>query len=596
MPRLIPSGAPGAISRRRLLGGWAALAAATLTACAEQPAHEQINLRPYWEPAIQAATGSIELLRLFEVNSRALAQQSLTPERYAFAIQELGDQVADLTERIIPLSPPLEAAEVHPYLLGAADSLVDALRSVRAFSDDSRREHLVDAIGAIGAARVNLNKFVAGVGGGQAAQGLEGMLRGLGDFDIIPTSLARYAVLVGRFDSAAEARARLGDFKDDVELSIGFPHWVEVARIDHLTDALKEEAQWRDRQFETRVDEIQDVAFRLEIRQLPAVASWKELIWLQKLSFDPTSLAAAADGSLFAVAGRNGQVWAIAGAGQNRWSTEAGIPTSSVEVSPEGSRVAVFGFDIVLLGENGQPVWQRPFRPDNQLLEEARVGPDGFLVVRSANESEIGHVFAYTPEGLLWGPTQDYVGAASLDFHPEAGLVAVGSVKGGVNQVLLIERGGDLAQRFGIEGRIQKILLSRDAAHTVVQSESGLAVYDNERGDFLTDVPFAAALMARGVDDDTLYLTSARGLAAYSLRGVQLWFNDKVAPRSLMTSRNFVCGISSDTSVSVVRTNGDYVGEATTLTSIRAVSLAPASDVLAIASAERNVVAWQLPA
>ena len=90
-------------------------------------------------------------------------------------------------------------------------------------------------------------------------------------------------------------------------------------------------------------------------------------------------------------------------------------------------------------------------------------------------------------------------------------------------------------------------------------------------------------------------IAHARGLAAYSLAGSQLWFNDAVAPRSLAVSNNFVCGISSDTSVSVIRTNGEYVGEATTLTSIRAIAVAAATDILAIASADRNVLAWQLP-
>ena len=278
------------------------------------------------------------------------------------------------------------------------------------------------------------------------------------------------------------------------------------------------------------------------------------------------------------------------------WSAETGIPTSSTAISPSGSALATFGFDIVLLDEAGRPVWQRPFRPDNQLIEEATLTTNGFVVARTTNVSGTGHVFAYTPDGLFWGPTQDYIGAASLDVSPDSSVVAVGSTKDGVSQVILIERSGNLAQRFGVDGEIRKLMLTHDAGHTVVHSANGLVAYDNNRGDFFADIPFSADIVALGAADDTVFAASPRGVAAYSLAGSQLWFNDEVAPRSLVTSKSFVCGISSDTSVSVLRTNGEYVGEATTLTSIRSIALAPETDVLAIASAERNILAWQLPA
>ena len=581
--------------RRAIAIGLAALSA-SLAACGRRAPDPQPALKPYWEPAIQAAADSIAVLRLFEVNSRALAQQSLTPEKYAFAIESLTNQVVDLTEKVISLTPPRDAVEVHPYLVGAADSLVEALRSVDAFDRDARREHLVDAISAIRAARINVNNFVGLVGGGKAAEGLQTMLDNLGDFEIVPTALSRHTVLVGTFDSRAEVRAQLRGFKDDAELSIEFPHWVEVVRVDHVEDAVAEEAVWIERQFETRIEEVQDIAFRLEVDRPSTSASWKELIWLQKLDFDPSALATASDGSIFAAAGRRGRLHAMSGEGDHIWSADTGIPTSSMAVAPNGGALATFGFDIVLLDSAGRPVWQRPFRPDNQLIEEVRLTSTGFVVVRTTNISGTGHVFAYTPDGLFWGPTQDYIGAVSLEVSLDSNLVAVGSTKDGVSQVVLIERSGNLAQRFGVNGEIRRILFSRNAEHTVVHSANGLVVYNNERGDFFADIPFPADFIARGAQDDTIFAASPRGVAAYSLAGSQLWFNDGVAPRSLVASKSFLCGISSDTSVSVLRTNGEYVGEATTLTSIRAIALAPETDVLAIASAERNVLAWQLPA
>jgi DNA-binding beta-propeller fold protein YncE len=574
------------------LGGMALLAAA---ACEPSGERTRANLRPYWEPALIAATDALELLRLFEVNSRALAQASLTPERYATAIDKLSPQVTRLSESLIPLIPPPDAGETHPLLLNAADQLVLALRSVREFRGDGRREHLVTAIDAIAAARASLTEFVERVGTGNAAEALTRRLDSLGDFDIQASSVTRYAVLVGQFVTAAEARAKLKDFKADTVISVQFPRWVETDRWDHLDEAIAAAEVWNERRLEVRVERVRDVVFSLDLRRAPSSAGWKELAWLQTITFDATAIAVSDDGNLFALASRDGLVQAFGGGGEPLWSADTTIPTSGIAVSPDGGTVAVTGFDVVLL-RDGLPVWQRPFRPDNQLLEEAAFSRDNFLAVRSSNASEIGHVFAYTPAGLLWGPTQEYIGAADIDMDPNTGLVAVGSVKQDGNQVVLISPDGQLVQRFGVSGRIRGVYLARGGQLTVVDTAAGLEIYDNERGEFQRDIPFEFTVIAPDPTGEIFYLGSPKGLAAYNLDGAQLWFNDRVAPRSLMVSRDYVCGLSSDTSISVIQADGVYIGEATTLASIRATTLAPATNLLVAASAERYVLAWQLPA
>ncbi len=574
------------------LGGLALLAAA---ACEPASERARANIRPYWEPALIAATDAFELLRLFEVNSRALAQASLTPERYATAIDKLGPQVTRLSESLIPLVPPSDAGETHRLLLNAADELVMALRSVREFRRDGRRERLVTAIDAIAGARASLTKFVERVGTGNAAEALIRRLDSLGDFDIQASSVTRYAVLVGQFVTPAEARARLKDFKADTVISVQFPRWVEADRWDHLDEAIAAAEIWNERRLEVRVEHVRDVVFSLDLRRAPSSASWKELAWLQTITFDATAIAVSADGNLFALASRDGRVQAFGGGGEPLWSADTTIPTSGIAVSPGGGAVAVTGFDIVLL-RDGLPVWQRPFRPDNQLLEEAAISRDSFLAVRSSNASEIGHVFAYTSAGLLWGPTQDYIGAAAIDMDPETGLVAVGSVKQDGNQVVLISPDGQLVQRFGVTRRIRGVFLALNGQLTVVDTADGLEIYENERGEFQRDIPFEFTVIAPDPTGTIFYLGSQKGLAAYNLDGAQLWFNDRVAPRSLMVSRDYVCGLSSDTSISVIQSDGVYIGEATTLASIRAAALASATNLLVAASAERYVLAWQLPA
>ena len=568
-----------------------------LLAAACEPAGERAraNLRPYWEPALIAATDALELLRLFEVNSRALAQASLTPERYATAIDKLGPQVTRLSESLIPLIPPPDAGETHPLLLNAADQLVMALQSVREFRLDGRREHLVTAIDAIAAARASLTEFVERVGTGDAAEALTRRLDSLGDFDIQASSVTRYAVLVGQFVTAAEARAKLKDFKADTVISVQFPRWVETDRWDHLGEAVAAAEVWNGRRLEVRVERVRDVIFSLDLRRAPSSAGWKELAWLQTITFDAAAIAVSDDGNLFALASRDGLVQAFGGGGEPLWSADTTIPTSGIAVSPGGGTVAVTGFDVVLL-RDGLPVWQRPFRPDNQLLEEAALSRNNFLAVRSSNASEIGHVFAYTSAGLLWGPTQEYIGAADIDMDPNTGLVAVGSVNQEGNQVVLISPDGQLVQRFGVSGRIRGVFLARDGQLTIVDTAAGLEIYDNERGEFQRDIPFEFTVIAPDPTGTIFYLGSQKGLAAYNLDGAQLWFNDRVAPRSLMVSGDYVCGLSSDTSISVIQSDGVYIGEATTLASIRATALAPATNLLVAASAERYVLAWQLPA
>ncbi|MDP6348993.1 MAG: hypothetical protein QGG58_04305 [Chloroflexota bacterium] len=566
-------------------------AAAGCGTATEQP---RANLRPYWEPALVIATEALELLRLFDVNTRALAQSSLTPERYATAIDKLGPEVTLLSESLIPLVPPADAATVHPLLLGAADSLVVAVRTIRDFREDGQREHLVGVIAAIAQARADLTGFVNEVGGGGAAETLTRRLESLGDFDISASSVTRYAVLVGQFVSTAEARAKLREFKADIDLSVQFPRWVEADRWDHLDQAMADAADWSDRQFEVRIEQVHDVVFDLDMRRAPGTAGWKELVWLQTITFDATALAASADGNVFALASRGGRVQAFGSGGEPLWTAETGIPTAGLAISPGGGAVAVTGFDVALL-QDGHPVWQRPFRPDNQLLEQATLARDSFLAVRSSNASELGHVFAYNQEGLFWGPTQDYIGAAAIDMDPETGTVAVGSVRQGVHQVVIIGREGQLVQRFGVGSRVRRLFLVEGGRLTVVDTEAGLEIYENERGEFQRDIPFDFTVIATNPAGTVLYLGSQKGLAAYDLGGAQLWFNDQVAPRTLMTSVGYVCGLSSDTSISVIRAGGDYLGEATTLASIRAAGLATATDRLVAASAERYVLAWQLP-
>ena len=91
-------------TRRRVL---AALAIGSVTvACGEvAPAPFAVQLRPYWEPALEVATGSLDVLRTLSINTGAFARGSLTTDQFLHSIELQLQPIADLAQQVIPLGP-----------------------------------------------------------------------------------------------------------------------------------------------------------------------------------------------------------------------------------------------------------------------------------------------------------------------------------------------------------------------------------------------------------------------------------------------------------------------------------------------------------
>ncbi len=581
--------------RRTLLGAAAALALAS--ACGEpRTTAAPAPLAPYWEPALTVATGALDVLRSLELSQRAFAHNTLTADRFARAVEAQFESISRLAEVVVPLEPPTEVAGSHAHLVAAIDALVEVLPSIRAFRATAQAEPLVHVVTLSQRARSELDDFVAGIGPGRASSGLRQIAFELGEFEIDVRRVPVLAVMVGQFDDEAQARARLSSSLDDVRLSPVYRRWVEVGRFGDAASADVSAAVWRDREFETRIEPVTDLAFEItEIR--PAVSrSWQEPAWLARLDFEPTAIASSAAGERIVAVSRAGAVAAFNADGEPLWTRELRMPLAHASVHPVGEPIAVHGFDVMLLDAAGNPVWPAPFRPDNQLIEQVLFDEfGGRLIVRSTNASGLGHVFAFDRRGQLWGPTKAYIGAAWVDFHPATGTVGVGSSKLGENQVVLIQPDGNLAQRFGVEGDLLQVIFTQSGAETIALTTAGMQVFDSDSGDQLWQLRFPADAAARIPGADVIVLAGPAGVGAFSVDGTEIWFVPGLPARNVLPTRNYVVAVTEDSRLSVIRSDGSMLGEAALPADLRSVAAAPDRDLLLAVSSERTVLAWQLP-
>ena len=582
-------------SRRRILG--AATVGVLAAACGAEREPTVVEPRPaYWEPALTVATRALDVLRMLEHSTRALAQGALTTDRFVTAAQTQFPEIAALSELVIPLVPPPDARDAHAHLTAAVDALVEVVPTIRGYEATEQPEQLVHVATLERRVRSELGQFIEGIGPGRASSGLRTMLEDLGDFELDVWRVPKLAVLVGQFDSEAEARARLGALVHDIRLSQVFQRWVEVGRFGDAAAASTAAAEWRERGFETRVERVADLAFDLRVLR-PAVArSWKEPAWLARVEFDATHLDSSARGERIVAVSRAGQVAAFNAAGESLWTRDVQVPLARASVHPSGAPIAVHGFDLVLLEEDGEPIWPVPVRPDNQLLEQVLFDETGYrLVVRSTNASGLGHVFAFNRHGQVWGPTKEYIGAAWVDFHPPTGTVAVGSSKLGENQVVLIRSDGNLHQRFGVGGDILQVLFTRSGKQTIALTTAGMQVFDSDSGDSLWQLRFPASAAARVPGTDTVILAGDVGVGAFGIDASEIWFVPGLQARQVLPTRDYAAAAIDDLTVTIIRSDGSLLGDATTPSAIRGLAVAPERNLLIVLSADRSLQAWQLP-
>ncbi len=584
-------------SRRRVLGTGVFLAAAAGTACGEESATPFAGLRrPYWEPALTVATRSVEVIRAIESSIRAVADDTLSLERFVTAVQSQMPEIRTLSELLIPLEPPVDARSAHERLASAVDALVEIIPTLRSYEQTGRRELLVHVATLRRTARAELAAFAEEIGPGRARSGLRDMLLALGEFELRVHRVPKLAVLVGQFEDEAAARAALGGLVDSIQISPVYRRWVEVGRFADANAADEAAALWRSRGLETRTEAVDDLSLEVDVLRPHVARSWTEAAWLQRLEFEPTALASSQDGERIVAVSRAGDMAVLDHVGGRLWERDLRMPLAGASIHPTGSIIAAHGFDLMLMDGDGVPIWPAPIRPDNQLLEQVLFDESGLRsVVRSTNASGLGHVFAFDRNGQLWGPTKEYIAASSVDMHSESRTVAVGSSRLGENQVVLIRPDGNLHQRFGVGAQILQVLFTRAGDRTLAVTAEGVRAFDSDSGDPVAGIDFPAKIAARIAGTDTLVLSGDPGTGAFGIDGNEIWFNPGLRARRLLPTRDYVVAWTGDSTATVIRSDGSLLGAVETLSPIRAIAVAADLNMAFAVTSERTLVAWRLP-
>ena len=568
-------------------------------ACGEaQPQPIAARLRPYWEPALEVATGSLEVLRTLTINSNAFARGSLSTDQFLVSIEAQWPSISALSQLVIPLDPSSDDQESHTALIAMVDALVEVGPTARGYRETEQPERLMHLVTLQQRVREQLGAFIEGIGPGLAQDGLRARLDAIGEATIEAWRVRKRAVLVGPYQDEAAARASLAHIVDDLRLLPTNPGWVEVGRFADATAADAAAGEWLARGVQVRVEDVVDLTFNITTHRAPERQSWRELLWLERLDFDPKDLAASELGEQVVAVARAGKVASFGADGGLRWTRDMRMALARVSMQRHGELLAIHGFDVQLLDAVGNQVWPSPYRPDNQLLEQALFDDGGTrLVVRSTNASGQGRVFAFNRQGQAWGGkgTRDYISAASIDLDKRSGTVAVGSSNRGENQVVLIRPDGNLQQRFGVDGDILQVIFTQEGDQVITLTSSGLQVFEAESANLRSQLRFPATAAARATRDDILILAGEAGVGSFTLDGTEVWFTPRVRARAVYPMDDYVAALVDDMTITVIRSDGAVLGDATTLAAIRGVAVAPGLNRLFAVSAERQLQAWQLP-
>ncbi len=590
------------LGRRRVLFAGATL---LLAACGPEPLGTPAPalVRPYWRPALEGAAAAIEVTRHLEGNTRSFAAGLISLRQYALAMGRYGSEIGDIGRSLAQLEPPAAARNAHQHLLESADALTDVAAKMNTYLREEDLRQVVAAVEDLRRARDKLGGFVAAIADPGSRAAMEQQLRVLGEIEFRPTTVNRFAVLVGEFSSAVEAGARLGRYDPDAELSARYQGWAEVGRFAGAADALEAATQWDGRGFRARIELAPDVEIDVTVTT-PALAhrDWRELIWFHDLPFDPVAVAAAADASVMAAISRAGQVALVGGDGSPRWERDLNFPADGIAINRDGSLTAGFGFFVAPLDRGGEPLWAHvKDQADNQLIEQIDFTAGDLVLARSVNNRGEGGAFIHRADGRKWrldaGPHSSGIGSARINFDGTVLAVATGgeALEPMVSIYELRDQVTFLRTSFGGDEPIGGLALSGDGTRVVLATGIGLEVRSASDGRLLHRVPMEIINLQPDPLGRFVYVTTPAALRAVGMDGRVIWQNPNFAPRRFVVSNNYLAAVTETSTISILSATGSHLGDATTLAPVRALAMAREADILIAASAEQRLQAWQLP-
>jgi len=148
---------------------------------------------------------------------------------------------------------------------------------------------------------------------------------------------------------------------------------------------------------------------------------------------------------------------------------------------------------------------------------------------------------------------------------------------------------------LGVDGDILQVIFTQEGDQVIVLTSAGLQVFEAESANLRSQLRFPATAAARAPRDDILYLAGEAGVGSFTLDGTEVWFAPRVRARAVYPMDDYVAALVDDMTITIIRSDGAVLGDATTLAAIRGVAVAPGLNRLFAVNAERQLQAWQLP-
>ena len=565
---------------------------------AAAPAPVPLSPADYWSETAAIARSATQHVRLFNNALRAFSEERLTFEQFRLALSRLAPEVFALGQRLVAVNPPESALAAHAGLVEAVDLLTLAGREARFLAEDGDHRHVAAIAVFLPEAQARLAAFSAALPASAAATVIRQEIAQLGAGRTVATAARTFLVTLGPFSSTADARQAVATLAlaGEPALPQSPPYIVTAGRYAARWEAEQAATASRVDGVPARVEVEYAYDFHTELEQPPSGHYWREMIWLQALSFPGSLVDTAADGSFILVASRDGAVQGWQGDGKYRWHKDLDAALVSLDLAAQGNRAVLTGYESFLLSSEAEVIWRSLIPNERDILTQALISDDGsHVTLRSEPSGGAGTVHALDARTHLW-PTQDYIGARDIALTPDGSKVAIASAKDRVSYFILVSiPRGERLQRFELPSAPERVALTDTASHAAILIGQEVLFYRLQGESLLWRQPVPGKLMALTPDGQLLVTAGQRGLLATSRSGQQLWRQEDVQVAALAVNRQYVVARTDRERLDVFALDGSRLGAVYTPGRLLSFALARDSSLLVATDDERNMIAWQLP-
>ncbi len=536
----------------------------------------------------------ILVVRHLNINNLAFARQSLSPDKYRVALSFLIPEIQELSQQVVDVSVSRPEQDVS-NLLDVVDPLARAAREFSRYVDTGRDEALAEAYSLLDHTNVQLESFLAGT---TLAEGpaLSDLFRQAGRIELVaePTAVSRVALgPFSSFEVAQEVSRAAAAYNAVVGQEESPTVWLGPFRVAAQARAVA--AEWRDKSVDAAVHE--DTVYEFRATEISPVQgrTWRELVWFHEMPQPTQFIAVSPDGSVVLAGDTGGTVQRRSGQGEHEWTQTFTLPTYALAVTREGQGIFAAGVGAQALNGDGTVRWRDALETLPVILEQAAISNDGrFMVAATSNAEEMGQAFGFTEAGLAW-LTEDSLGVNSFHLSPDGVPIALGAVRDGRYQVLVLNERGQKIMGSDFIEPVVSVALAGLNRKVVVLTERHVSQFDIESQQIEWQASVRARALAVSKPGDIIYVGGVRGIAAYYHDGRELWVQDAMPVSHIVANRDYLIGLSSNIRLVVVRYDGSILGTVSPLVPIRDYAVATDGDLLVVLDEENNLSAWRLP-